>query len=120
QLCIFSSDPATDARASWKLRVDYAIPSPSFADAGHFVPKDKSVDSDGPLADAGRGTATDAECWLDLGGIAGMFRVSAIPLPTPREDRGPGDEHSVVAILEPLELKVAKNSASQDHPSLFG
>ncbi len=119
QMNIFKTEPEAEARSAWKLRIDYAIPSTSFSTAGHFLPKDKSIKADGPFGEAARGTGADGECRLDLGGLRGLCRVLAVPLYTPQEERGPGGELAVAAIIEPLDLKQPKKSTAPAGPSLF-
>ncbi len=119
QANLFGTSPEEEARAAWKLRIDYAILSPAFAEAGHFLPKDKSVPADGPFALAAGGACADAECRLDLGGACGTFRVMAVPLSTPPEARGPAGELSVAAIVEPLQGKKPRKVAPEEGPSLF-
>jgi hypothetical protein len=91
-----------DAGPLKKLRIDYSIPSSMAADAGYFLPPDKSVENAGPLDAAAVGTPAEGECWLDLGPAAGRYRVMAIPVWTDDEDRGPNGENAVGAIIEPL------------------
>ncbi len=120
QKTLFNLDPAELARSARELRVEYAVPSPSFADAGYFLPKDKSVDLMGPL----RVAAEEARCcegdeFLDLGPCRGSYRVLALPLFTPPEDQGPHGEVAVLTVLEPLEVKKPKKQVHDSSPTLF-
>ena len=103
-----------EARAAWKLRIEYAIYSPSLAGVGHFLPRDKSVEAAGPFDAAAHGVCADGESWLDLGSARGTYRVWAVPLYTPQEHRGPNDELSVAGVLEPVDLKKPQKSAAPD------
>ena len=94
-----------DVRPVKKLRIDYSIPSPIAADAGYFLPPDKSVQNAGPLYEAAAGTPAEGDCSLDLGPAAGRYRVMAIPVWTDEEDLGPSGENAVGAIIEPLTFK---------------
>ena len=105
-----------DARPSKKLRIDYSIPSPMAADAGYFLPSDKSVENAGPLDAAAVGTPAEGECWLDLGPAAGRYRVMAIPVWTDDEDVGPNGENAVGVIIEPLSSKRATRGVSYPMP----
>ena len=116
---LFGVDPEVEARAAWKLRINYAIASPSFAATGQFLPKDKSVEANGPFDQAARGVCAEDECWLDLGEARGTYRVWAVPLYTEQDSRGPGGELSVAAILEPLELKKRQRVPTGSGPRLF-
>jgi IrrE N-terminal-like domain len=119
QANLFGTNPEEDARACWKLRIEYAIPSHAFAEAGHFLPKDKSIEVAGPFAAAAFGSCGDGDCPVDLGSAGGTYRVWAFPLYTPPEDRGPGGELAAAAILEPLEVNRRKKKAIAPGPSLF-
>lgn len=119
QMNLFGADPEAEARAACKLRIDYAIASPSFSDIGHFLPRDKSIEADGPIGQAARGICAEDVCQLNLGGASGTYRILAIPLSTPKEDRGPSGELSVGAVLEPLNVKPKKRSATPSDPGLF-
>jgi hypothetical protein len=119
QTNLFGIDPKEEAKACWKLRIDYSISSPAFAGAGHFLPRDKSVEAEGPFAAAASGSCADAECRVDLGGARGLYRVWALPIYTPAEERGPRGELAVVAILEPLDVKRPKKTAPTKERSLF-
>ncbi len=117
---LFGLDPEVEARAAWKLRIDYAVASPAFTDTGRFLPKDKSVEANGPFEQAAGGVCALGECWLDLGEASGRYGVWAVPLYTERDDRGPAGEWSVAAILEPLEVKKPKKTSKMSGPTLFG
>jgi len=120
QMNFLDIDPAEEARQAKQLRLDYSIPSPGFASVGHFLPKDKSVENDGPLyAAASTGRSCEGECRLDLGQAAGHYRVLAVPVWTEEADLGPRGENAVAAIVEPLDLKQPKGKRAQTGPSLF-
>lgn len=117
---LFGTDPAEDAHRAKKLRVDYSIPSSEFAQAGHYLPTDKSVENDGPLYEAASsGRACEGECELDLGRAGGRYRVFAVPVWTDDEDLGPAGENAVGAIIEPLDLKPSAAKWMQSGPKLF-
>lgn len=86
------------------LRVDYSIANAAFQRqvSGH-IPKDKSIPDSGPihLASTTQSLHSGVDD-IDLGTLAGRFRVHALPVYTAAEAVGPGDAASVVAILEPL------------------
>lgn len=87
-----------------RLRVDYSIPSRSFAATGRFVPTDKSVSLEGPLQSAATsGRPSDGHCFLDLGAAAGRYRASVVALWTADDDLGPNGESSVAAVVQPLD-----------------
>lgn len=119
QANLFGTNPEEEARAALRLRIDYAIGSPSFAEAGYYLPKDKSVEATGPFEQAAGGACADGECRLDLGAASGTYRVLAVPLYTPREERGPNEGLAVAAILEPLAVKAPRKKMATDGPSLF-
>ena len=118
---LFNTDPAENMRRAKKLRLDYSIPSSSFADAGHYVPADKSVENDGPLyVAASSGRPSEGECWLDLGPAGGRYRVIVVPVWTNDDDLGPAGENAVAAIIEPLEVKASRGKRLDSDPRLFG
>jgi Zn-dependent peptidase ImmA (M78 family) len=84
-----------------KLRVDYSIASEAFSATNRFIPNDKSVSDQSVLyATAVTNRPTEGACYLDLGSTAeGLYRVLAVPLWTPEEDRGLNGESSVGAII---------------------
>lgn len=117
---LFGVTAAEEIRDALKLRIDYAIPSPSFAVAGHFLPRDKSVKPQGPLYEAAAsGRPCDGECELDLGQARGTYRIHAVPLWTAIENCGPKGEHAVAAILRPLAVQKPKKKSPSTQPSLF-
>lgn len=119
QLNLLGQSPADEIRGALRLRIDYAIPSPAFTASGLYLPRDKSVGSEGPLYQAAAtGRPADGECHLDLGQSRGAYRVNAVPLWTADEDAGPKGEHAVAAILRPLAVR-AKKKASPSGPGLF-
>lgn len=106
QMNLFGLDPAEEARQAKKLRIDYAISSPSSRQSGHFFPPDKSVDNVGPLySAASSGAGATGDCELRLGQTAGKYRVIAIPVRTETDDLGPNGENAVAAIIETLQTK---------------
>lgn len=117
---LFGADPAERARRAKKLRVDYSIPSRDFAQAGYYVPADKSVEDDGPLYEAAStGRPCEGEAQIDLGSASGRHRVLAIPVWTDDGDLGPNGESAVGAIIEPLDVRPATRKRAQSGPKLF-
>lgn len=119
---LFDLDPAEEARRAMKLRIDYSIASEAFRQAGHYLPTDKSVESDGPLYAAACSRAgAEGECELTLGQAAGRYRVIAIPVWTDAACLGPAGENAVAAILEPVQIQKSKrkHGSALDGPSLF-
>lgn len=113
---------AEDARReALKLRIEYSVASTSFKAEGHFLPRDKSVENDGPLyRAAASGQPADGECHLDLGQAAGTYRVWAVPLWTADEDLGVAGEQMVAAVLRPLNVRrPTKKRGSAGGPMLF-
>lgn len=121
QLNIFGTKPEEEAWAARQLRIDYAIPSDRFSATGLFLPADKSLSLQGPVGAAARGEPAEGDCYLDLGQSSGRYRVLAIPLYTPADERGPGGEASVVAVIEPIMVREPnrKKHGSQAGPGLF-
>lgn len=108
-----------EIRSAMRLRIEYTIPSPSFRDAGYFLPSDKSVANEGPIYEAATsGQPRDGECHLDLGQAAGTYAVHAVPLWTPDEELGPDGQNAVVAILRPVKIRRYRKAAVVD-PGLF-
>jgi Zn-dependent peptidase ImmA (M78 family) len=116
-------DESTDdmIREALRLRIEYSVPSPAFRAAGHFLPNDKSVESDGPIYQASLTCeSTDGECDLDLGTASVTYRIWAVPLWTPREERGGTGEWKVAAVLRPLAVrKSVKKRRTGGGSSLF-
>lgn len=120
QVNLFGITPEDEIRDALRLRIDYAIPSRAFGDAGHFLPRDKSVENDGPLYDAAQSArACDGECHLDLGQAAGTYRIHAVPLWTPAEERGPAGENAVAAVIRPLAFRKPKKKTAASGGGLF-
>jgi IrrE N-terminal-like domain len=120
QVNLFGVTPEEEIRDALRLRIDYAIASRPFGDAGHFLPRDKSVENDGPLYEAARsGQPRDGECHLDLGQAAGTYRVHALPLWTPAEELGPAGENAVAAVIRPLTVRKPKKKVAATGVSLF-
>lgn len=117
---LFGIDPREEAWAARQLRLDYAIPSERFAATGVFLPKDKSLDLEGPLQQAAYGRCAEGEASLDLGAARGRYRVMAVPLYTPPGERGPKGELALAAVIEPIQVNpVRKKKAQVDEPGLF-
>lgn len=117
----FGISPEEERRAALRLRIEYAIPSPAFREAGYYLPVDKSVVSDGPLYHAAtHGQPANGECFLELGQAAGRYDVAALPLWTPPEERGPAGENAVAAIIRPLSVRQSCGTQKPiEQPSLF-
>lgn len=101
--------------------IEYTIPSTAFRDAGHFLPKDKSVENDGPIyAASSTGRPADDECHLDLGEASGTYRVSAVPLWTAQDSLGANGENAVAAIQRPISVrKPRRKRMNSGGPTLF-
>jgi hypothetical protein len=86
-----------------KLRVDYSIANDGFrVKCCDHLPRDKSLPSDGPLLDAATTQEPhDGLMWLDLGSVAGRFRVHAIPVFTQGDRVGPNGAVSVAVLIRP-------------------
>jgi hypothetical protein len=120
QTNLFGITPADELREARRLRIEYAIPSPAFLTAGHFLPRDKSVDDDGPIYEAAStGRPCDGECHLDLSQASGTYRIWAIPLWTPDDELGSRGENSVVALLRPVKVKKPKTKHAHNAQRLF-
>lgn len=118
---LFDIDPPEHARRARKLRLDYSIPSPKFADSGNYLPADKSVENDGPLYEAAStGWPCEGECRLDLGRAGGRYRILAVPVWTDDGDLGPCGENALGAIIEPLDVNASGGKGIQSAPKLFG
>lgn len=89
-----------------RLRVEYTVMSDSFKTGGFFIPKDKSVESDGPIYEAAStGCPAHGDCFLEFGQASGTYRVWAVPLWTAEEDLGSGGENAVAAVLRPVDVR---------------
>lgn len=120
QNSLFGIDPAENALRAKKLRLDYSIPSPSFIQAGHYLPADKSVANDGPLyTAASTGQPCEDKSWLDMGPSGGLYRVLAIPVWADDHELGPNGENAVGAIIEPIDVKPSKRRLVRAGRSLF-
>lgn len=104
-----------------KLRIEYSVASDTFKAEGLYLPKDKSVENEGPIYEAAStGMPTDGECQLDLGQASGIFRVSAVPLSTTAGQVGIATGNTVAAILRPLSIRrQAKKRGIGNGPMLF-
>lgn len=117
---LFGTDGAEFARRARKLRLDYSIPSPSFAATGYYLPADKSVESSGPLyAAASTGEPCEGNSALDLGPAGGQYRVLAVRLWTPDEDLGPTGANAVAAINLPVRRRASKRTSVWTGRPLF-
>ena len=120
QANIFGITPQEEMDDALRLRIDYAIPSSSFSTEGLFLPRDKSIESEGPLYQASlTGKPTDGDVHLELGRASGNYRVHAIPLWTPVSNHGPRGENAIAAILRPRDVKKLKKIARPLAPGLF-
>ena len=121
QTNLFGITAAEEIRDALKLRIEYRVASPSFIAEGHFLPNDKSVESEGPIYDAAStGRPAEGECHLELGQASGKYRVWAIPLWTPEDQLGAKGENAVVALLMPVTVRKPKKKQKQTGPGLFG
>ena len=99
---LFGVTPEEEVRDALRLRIEYTAMSEAFKADGRFLPKDKSVENDGPIyLAASTGNPAEGECFLDLGQAAGTYRVWAIPLWTADDQLGSNRENRVAAILRP-------------------
>jgi hypothetical protein len=106
---LFGLTPEQELRDAIRLRIEYTAVSESFRASGHFLPKDKSVENDGPIyLAASTATPAEDECFLDLGQAAGRYRVWALPLWTAGDQMGSNRENTVVAILRPVTVRKPK------------
>jgi hypothetical protein len=120
QTNLFGISAAEEIRDALRLRIEYCVASPSFIAEGHFLPKDKSVESDGPIyAAATSGRPAEGECHLDLGLASGTYRIWAVPLWTPDQQLGAQGENAVVALLRPMTVRKPKRRTAVERPGLF-
>lgn len=121
QANLFGITPEEERQDAIRLRVDYAVVSDAFRAAGHFLPKDKSIESSGPVYQAAlTGRPTDAEALLNIGQASGTYRVWAVPVWTSADERGPNGEQAVAAVLMPIAVrKPAPKKQAVTGPSLF-
>ncbi len=121
QANLFGITPEEERLEAIRLRIDYAVMSQTFKAAGHYLPKDKSVENEGPVyqaASTGRGA--DGDVQLDLGQSSGTYRVWAVPVWTADDELGPNGEQAVAAILAPIAVrKPSRKKAPTAGPSLF-
>jgi hypothetical protein len=118
----FGVTPEQEIEDALRLRIEYTIMSKAFKAAGYFLPRDKSIESDGPIYRAAS-TASPAadECFLDVGQAAGVYRVWAIPLWTPKGETGANGATAVAAILWPKVVQEPRHRRSgAGIPSLWG
>lgn len=103
---LFGVTPEEEVRDALRLRIEYTAMSEGSRAEGHFLPKDKSVENDGPIyLAASTGIPAEGECFLDLGQAAGTYRVRAIPLWTAENQLGSNGENTVAAILRPTTIR---------------
>lgn len=103
---LFGVTADEEIRDALRLRIEYTAMSDAFRADGHFLPKDKSVENDGPLyLAASTGRPAEGECQLDLGQASGKYRVWAIPLWTADDQLGSNGENAVAAILRPISVR---------------
>jgi hypothetical protein len=103
---LFGVTAEEEIRDALRLRIEYTAMSEAFKADGHFLPKDKSVENDGPIyRAASTGCPADDECDLDLGQASGKYRVWAIPLWTADDQLGANGENAVAAILRPISVR---------------
>ena len=120
QTNLFGISAAEEIRDALKLRIDYCIASPSFITDGHFLPKDKSVECEGPIYDAAStGRPAEGEDHLGLGQASGTYRIWAIPLWTPDDQLGARGENAVVAVLRPVSVRRTGRRRTVNAPGLF-
>ena len=121
QINLFGISAEDELREARRLRIEYSIASRTFKADGHFLPKDKSVENDGPIyRAASTGIPLDDQCHLDFGKASGKYRVSVIPLWTAQDDLGPSGEQSVAAIIRPLSVRtLAKERIANNCHGLF-
>lgn len=99
QVWMFGMNPEEEAHAARTLRVRYSVVNAAFVRRySNVIPRHKSLGCH-VCEDAAIGAAADDEEWLDLGSVHGRFRISALPIYTPAEARGPNGEWSVMALI---------------------
>lgn len=118
---IFGITPGQEVEDALRLRIEYAIVSERFKTDGYFLPKDKSVENDGPIyRTASTGVPAEGECFLDFGQAAGVYRTWAIPLWTMDGENGANGETAVAAILWPKSVQKPRHRRSGTRaPSLW-
>jgi hypothetical protein len=103
---LFGITPEEEVCEALRLRIEYTAVSAAFKADGHFLPKDKSVENDGPIyRAASTGNPAEGEYFLDFGQAAGAYRVWAVPLWTPDDQLGSNGESTVVAVLWPMAVR---------------
>jgi len=103
---LFGVTAEEELRDALRLRIEYTVTSEAFKADGHFLPKDKSVENDGPIyRAASTGRPAEDECQLDLGQASGTYSVWAIPLWTADDQLGSNGENAVAAILRPISVR---------------
>jgi hypothetical protein len=99
---LFGVSAEEEIQDALRLRIEYTVTSDAFKTSGHYLPKDKSVENDGPIYQAAlTGIHAEGECSLDLGQASGTYHVWAIPLWTGEGQFGANGENAVAAILRP-------------------
>lgn len=116
---LFGVSAEDEVREALRLRIEYSIASESFRASGLFLPKDKSVENDGPIyRAAATGLPVDDEVDLNLGQASGRY---ALPLWTPDDQLGAAGENSVAVLLRPVATRNRpKKSVGNDVRGLFG
>jgi hypothetical protein len=121
QTNLFGTTPEEEARAAVRLRIEYCIPSQKFTASGLYLPKEKSVATEGPLYEASRsGKPADGECHLDLGAASGTYLVHAVPLWTSEVGTGPNGENEIAAIVRPFNVRSPRRKEQRDQRGFFG
>jgi Zn-dependent peptidase ImmA (M78 family) len=118
---LFGVSAEDEVREALRLRIEYSIASESFRASGLFLPKDKPVESDGPIyRAAATGLPVDDEVDLNLGQASGRYRIHALPLWTPDEQLGAAGENSVAVLLQPVATRSRpKKPGGNDGRGLF-
>lgn len=117
---MFGITAEEEIRGALRLRVLYTIPSEAFSNAQHYLPRDKSIQNTGPVYQAAStGCPSDGDSHLDFGQAKGNYRIYAVPLWTPDDERGPNGENAVAAVIKPLEVSGSKKKRRQSGPELF-
>jgi hypothetical protein len=119
---LFGYTPEEQERDRKKLRVEYVVASDSMRKAALFIPKHKSVKSEGVIYQASsERRCQDGDEDLDFGPFNGRFRIHAVPLYTPDDEIGPNGESAVVVIVRPLQIKGGGNKPrASEEASLYG
>lgn len=115
---LFGISAEQEKRDALRLRIEYTAMSESFKSGGHFLPRDKSVENDGPIfLAASSGRPAEGVCDLDLGQASGRYQVWAIPLWTADTQLGAKGENAVAAILRPVLVRKPKRKKNNNEGS---